>query len=162
MPIYNHSVKMLKLPLLSIIALASGVLCWKPIISPSSFSISQHHPALGHSNALLDGADTSADSTITYHGNSFLNNHAHGHEFLGSDDHSEDSEARVVNGGAGYHYEPKFLTGLPSPSNVSESINLFKMCIEISEVIQFHTIEQVTNNSFYLYRRALFFVFFLF
>lgn len=119
---------MLKLPLLSIVALASGVLCWKPIISPSSFSISQHHPALGHSNALLDGADASAQSTTTYHGNSFLNNHANGHELLGSDEHSEDSEARVVYNGAGYHYEPKYSTGL-LPSTVSESI-----LIKISEM----------------------------
>lgn len=109
---------MLKLPL-SIIVLASSVLCWKPIISPSSFSISQHHPALGHShNTLLEGADTSgtAGSTTTYHGNSFLNNHALGHELLGSDEHSEDSEARVVHGGTGggYHYGPQFLSGLPS------------------------------------------------
>lgn len=114
--------KMLKLTL-SIIALASGVLCWKPIISPASFSISQHHPALGQShNTILDSADTSAtaDSTVTYHGNSFLNNHAHGHELLGSDEHSEDSEARVINSGtrSGYHYGPKFLTGL-LPSSVS-------------------------------------------
>lgn len=112
---------MLKLTI-SIIVLASGVLCWKPIISPSSFSISQHHPALGQShNTILDSADTSgtADSTITYHGNSFLNNHAHGHEFLGSDEHSDDSEARVLHGGnGGYHYGPKFLTGLV-PSTVS-------------------------------------------
>lgn len=112
---------MLKLPL-TLIVLASGVLCWKPIISPSSFSISQHHPALGQShNTLLEGADNSgtAESTITYHGNSFLNNHAHGHELLGSDEHSEDSEARIIHGGIGGYnygpsYGPKFLSGLPS------------------------------------------------
>lgn len=110
---------MLKLTL-SIIALASGVLCWKPIISPTSFSISQHHPVLGHShNTILDSADTSGSGSITYHGNSFLNSHAHGHELLGNDEHSDDSEARVLHGGAaGYHYEPKFLTGL-LPTTVS-------------------------------------------
>lgn len=109
---------------LSIILLASGVLCWKPIISPASFSISQHHPALGH-NTLLEGADTSgsAESTVTYHGNSFLNNHAQGHELVDNGEHSEDSEARVVHGGSGYHYGPKFLTGIP-PSTVS----FFKFC----------------------------------
>lgn len=112
---------MLKLTL-SIIALASGVLCWKPIISPASFSISQHHPALGEShNTLLDTTDTSgAANTVTYHGNSFLDSHAHGHELLGSDEHSEDSEARVLHGGTrGYHYGPKFLTGLLPSSPVS-------------------------------------------
>lgn len=107
---------------LSLIVLTSGVFCWKPIISPSSFSISQHHPALGQShNTLLDGADTSgtAESTITYHGNSFLNNHAQDHELVSSDEESGDSEGRVVHSGnAGYHYGPKFLTGL-QPSTVS-------------------------------------------
>ncbi len=102
---------MLKLPL-TLIVLASGVLCWKPIISPSSFSISQHHPALGQShNTLLDGADPS--------GNSFLNSQAHGHELSGIDEDNSDSEARVVHSGnGGYHYGPKFLTGL-LPSTVS-------------------------------------------
>lgn len=120
---------MLKLPL-SIILLASGVLCWKPIISPSSFTISQHHPALGQShNTLVDGADTTgADSTVTYHGNSFLNNHAQGHEFV---DDTDDSEARVVHSGnAGYHYGPKFLSGiLPSTVSVFFSIELVRVVV---------------------------------
>lgn len=100
----------------SIIVLASGVLCWKPIISPSSFSISQHHPALGQThNTISDGADASSDSTITYHGNSFLNHHAPDHALIGG----EDTEPRVVHsGGSGYHYGPKFLL----PSTVSDLI----------------------------------------
>lgn len=115
---------MLKLPL-TIILLASGVLGWKPIISPASFSISQHHPALGQShNTILDSVDTSATAsggTVTYHGNSFLNSHAHGHELVDSDEHAGgDSEARVVTSGStGYSYGPKFLTGLLPSTTVS-------------------------------------------
>ncbi|XP_037035379.1 uncharacterized protein LOC119073785 isoform X2 [Bradysia coprophila] len=120
---------------LSIIVLASGVLSWKPIVSPSSFSISQHHPALGQShNTLSDGADTSAESTVTYHGNSFLNHHAPGHALIGSD---EDTEARVVHsGGAGYHYGPKYLSGL-LPSTVEQHCSVDKFAVEHEGTVQY-------------------------
>ncbi|KAG4070161.1 hypothetical protein HA402_003851 [Bradysia odoriphaga] len=113
----------------------SGVLSWKPIVSPSSFSISQHHPALGQShNTISDGADTSAESTITYHGNSFLNHHAPGHALIDSD---EDTEARVVHsGGAGYHYGPKFLSGL-LPSTVDQHCSVDKFAVEHEGTVQY-------------------------
>lgn len=76
----------------------NSVCAWKPLASPTSFSISQQHPALGSShNGIAEtagnyGGDSSphhqshSSSSITYHGNSFLNDHADGHHDVGSDD----------------------------------------------------------------------------
>lgn len=72
-----------------------SVFAWKPLTSPTSFSISQQHPALGATHNGLSEPSSSdsssgsshSSSSITYHGNSFLNEHADGHEGHDEDHH---------------------------------------------------------------------------
>lgn len=85
-----------------LVAIVGSVCSWKPIASPTSFSINQHHPSLGH-NTISDtsgsgdaysGGTGSAhsSSSITYHGNSFLNDHS-----LDHDESESDSEPRILH-----------------------------------------------------------------
>lgn len=83
------------------VALATCAYSWKPIASPTSFSISQQHPSLGH-NTISDtsgsdgyggSASAHSSSSITYHGNSFLNDHSVDHDE--ADDN--ESEPRILH-----------------------------------------------------------------
>lgn len=59
------------------IVFITNTLCWKPLMPPTSYSITQQHPALGKTdNGLHDGSDSATGSshshqTISFHGNSF-------------------------------------------------------------------------------------------
>lgn len=93
------------------------VLSWKPIVSPSSFSIQQHHPShdqQGGGHNILQDSDAGSTHSITYHGNSFLDNHAQGHDSFASEENDDDvrgyegeSEGRILHsfgGGSTYNH----------------------------------------------------------
>lgn len=67
------------------------VLTWKPILNPSTFSLS----SLGTKG--LNGLDHSTPDggTVTYHGNAFLDEHADGHESIFNGGQSEE---RILSG----------------------------------------------------------------
>lgn len=57
---------------------------WKPVVGPSAYHISNHHPVMGTQNTLVesDGTATGATSpghSITYHGNIFPQQEPSGH-----------------------------------------------------------------------------------
>lgn len=84
-----------------------NALAWKQLSAPTSFSISQQHPAAGGSsghNAISDGGDAHSSASISF-GNTFLDTHATGHEstLLGSGSHDEQPEPRIV-----HHQDPVY------------------------------------------------------
>lgn len=114
------------------VLVAAALLCagsgassaWKQLSPPTSFSISQQHPAAGASssghNALSDASgEAHSSSSITF-GNTFLDNHATGHEatLLGSDDSGshEEPEPRILHHQPDPVYDSSYFNHLGSPS----------------------------------------------
>lgn len=89
-----------KTTLVALLLLVGYVAAWKQLSPPTSFSISQQHPAAGGSsgqNTVSEGSDAHSSASITF-GNTFLDNHATGHDstLLSSDSH-EEPEPRILH-----------------------------------------------------------------
>lgn len=115
-----------------LVLLVNGAWSWKPS-SPTSFSITQQHPALGHShNAISDPstagsyADTQAtahsSASITYHGNQFLDENTDTHHEDSVVNGHEDNEPRILHSKDSYYGSNYYNTLIPS--SVSDSYYL--------------------------------------
>lgn len=109
------------------------VLSWKPISGPTSFSITQSHPALPVAQKLIGkpSGSGSLDAIATYHnGNSFLDENAQGHE---DTLFQNNPEGRILSAKPYYHnqiYEsiaPTALTGFHGIGGDSCSADKFAL-----------------------------------